>query len=97
MCHRFLGNNYPVSMTLLNSIDLKYDIMPTNVEVTTDYEFIKIGPLNRITYDNNYNLQLSTNGSLITDARSLILKSDDGSKTYKLIIDSSGNIKSSIV
>jgi len=93
MVHRFLGNDYPVPASILNSLNIKYNIMPTHANILTDHEYMKIGPLNRISYDNNYNLNLTTNGSLITDAKSLILKSEDGSKTYKLIIDSSGNIK----
>ena len=71
MAHRFLysanatatsGRNFPIGPEMYPLFGLKYDVMPTYCDNITDYEYIRIGPTSRLTYDQNYNVVLSTYG-----------------------------------
>ncbi len=84
MVHRYLGNDFPVNNPVLASLGIKYDIAPTHCDILTDFEFVKVGPTNRITYDASYNIQIDNSGNkvslsvdasknLITDATSIQL------------------------
>jgi len=70
MTHRFLytanttstaGRGFPVGPEMYAIFGLKYDIMPTECDNITDYEYLRIGPVSKLSYDNNYNVTLSTN------------------------------------
>ena len=56
MAHRFLGREFPVPMSALQSFGVKTDIQPTHVEVIPEMEYLRMGPIAQMTYDNNYNV-----------------------------------------
>ena len=71
IAHRFLysanatatsGRNFPIGPEMYPLFGLKYDVMPTYCDNITDYEYLRIGPTSRLTYDQNYNIVLSTYG-----------------------------------
>ena len=108
LVHRFLGCNYPVPLTAFTNLGWRTDIMPTTCDRATEFQYVRIGPVSQISYDSNYNLELATNNNkisvaidssknLITNASGLVLKSSDGNKSYKLVIDSSGNLTTVLV
>ena len=94
--HRFLGIDYPVPTQAFGSLGWRIDIMPTHCDVLTDYQFLRVGPTSYISYDNKYNLTIDSK-EIVTNSNGLVLKSEDGTKTYKLVIDSSGNVKTLLV
>ena len=56
MAHRFLGNDYPVPQSVIQSIGIKSDIAPTHCDVITETEYLRVGPLAQMSYDDNYNM-----------------------------------------
>ena len=94
--HKFLGVNYPVPTNAFGELGWRTDIMPTHCDILTETQYTRYGPLSYISYDNKYNLSIESN-EIITNSKSLVLKSEDGLKTYKLTIDISGNLKTTLI
>jgi len=97
MCHRYLGNDFPVNNAVLASLGIKYDIAPTHCDILTDFEFVKVGPRNRISYDASYNIELETNGNTVAlsvDASKNLVTNATGITLGDFIItkDAYGNI-----
>ena len=102
--HRFLGIDYPVNTQAFSSLGWRVDLMPTHCDILTEYEYLRVGPTSYISYDVSYNIVLETNknkaslavdisNNLVSNVKGLILKSEDGTKTYKLSVDNNGNLK----
>jgi len=89
--HRFLGVNFPVPTNAFAELGWRTDMMPTHCDILTEAQYTRYGPLSYISYDNKYNLSIEST-EIITNSKALILKSEDGSKTYKLTINNSGVI-----
>ena len=68
--HRFLysinasatsGRGFPIGPEIYPMFGLKYDLQPTFCDNITDYEYLRVGPVTKLSYDTNYNLVLTTN------------------------------------
>jgi hypothetical protein len=67
----------------------RIDLMPTHCDIATEHQYMRVGPSLYISYNNKYDLSIETN-EIVTTAKGLVLKSEDGTKTYRLVVDSSG-------
>jgi hypothetical protein len=70
MAHRFLGNDYPVPQSVMQSLGLKCDIGPTHCEIIPEMEYLRVGPLAQMSYDDNYNIVLKNNPNVATATQS---------------------------
>jgi hypothetical protein len=70
MAHRFLGNDYPVPQSVIQSVGIKADIAPTHCDVITETEYLRVGPLAQMSYDDNYNIVLKNNPNVATATQS---------------------------
>ena len=82
MTHRFLGIDYPFSVASIPYLGMKYDIGPTSVENACDYEYTRIGPIAKLSYDTDYNVNLVSynyQGTAAPQAISFIATGSTGS------------------
>ena len=70
IAHRFLGNDYPVPQSTFQFMGLKCDIGPTHCEVIPEMEYLRVGPLAQMSYDDNYNIVLKNNPNVATATQS---------------------------
>jgi len=98
LAHRFLGNKFPVPVSALDDLGLKYDLAPTYCDNATQSQGIKFGPVAEITYDNSYNAVVNapalkiTSTTKTTDGNNITRYSDVNSTT--LSVDSGKNLVS---
>ena len=81
MAHRFLGPEFPVPMAAMPYFGMKYDLMPTSCDIATDFEYMRVGPIAKLGYDSNYNVNLTSYSYLIgstTDQVSFIATGSTG-------------------
>lgn len=76
VAHRFLGNNYPLPSSAYSTVGWRVDLMPTHCDITTEHQYMKVGPRTLLGYDASYNLTLTTGatntgGNLIGNTASL--------------------------
>jgi len=60
MAHRWLGQDYPFSVASFPYLGFRYDIGPTSVESACDFEYMRVGPIAKLSYDDNYNVNLTS-------------------------------------
>jgi hypothetical protein len=60
MGHRFLGIDFPFPEAALPYLGMRYDNGPTSCDIATDFEYTRVGPIARLTYDNDYNVTLTS-------------------------------------
>ncbi len=69
MAHRFLGNDYPVPQSAMQSLGLRCDIGPTHCDIIPEMEYLRVGPLAQMSYDDNYNIVLKNNPNVATSTQ----------------------------
>jgi hypothetical protein len=82
MGHRFLGIDFPFPQAAIPCLGMKYEIGPTTCDIFTDFEYTRVGPIARFTYDNDYNVTLSSynyQGATAPQAISFIATGSTGS------------------
>ncbi len=105
IAQRFLGNNYPLPSSVYSTVGWRVDLMPTHCDITTEYQYMKVGPRTLLGYDASYNLTLTTSttntgGNLVGNTASL---SVDASKNLVtnikglVLYDASGNARFKLV
>jgi hypothetical protein len=106
IAHRFLGNNYPLPSSVYSTVGWRVDLMPTHCDITTEHQYMKVGPRTLLGYDASYNLTLTTGAtntggnligntaSLSVDASKNLISNAKGMKFagFELKVDSYGNI-----
>lgn len=96
MAHRFLGNDYPVPQSAMQFMGLKCDIGPTHCEVIPEMEYLRVGPLAQMSYDDNYNIVLKNNPNVSTATQSFNVIATGSNGIFKGITASTGSFTTSI-
>jgi len=105
IAHRFLGNNYPLPSSVYSTVGWRVDLMPTHCDITTDHQYMKVGPRTLLGYDASYNLTLTTgatntSGNLIGNTaalsvdsnKKLVMNSGLAISGFSITVDASGNL-----
>jgi len=66
MAHRFLGNDFPVPQSAMQFMGLRCDIAPTHCDIIPEMEYLRVGPLAQMSYDDNYNIVFKNNPNVPT-------------------------------
>jgi len=103
--HRFLGNNYPLPTSIYSTVGWRVDSMPTHCDITTEHQYMKVGPRTLLGYDASYNLTLTTGatntgGNLVGNTaalsvdsnKKLVMNSGLAISGFSITVDASGNL-----
>lgn len=96
MAHRFLGNNYPVAQSMIQSVGLRCDIEPTHCEVIPEMEYLRVGPLAQVSYDDNYNIVFKNNPNIATSTQTFNVVATGAVGIFKGLAASTGAFTTSL-
>ncbi len=70
--HRFLGVKFPVPTNAFGNLGWRTDMMPTHCDISTEHQYMRVGPEGEITYGTDYGLIMKSPNLTLTTTKDVV-------------------------